>query len=231
MACLGRRLFASHSARRHRRERTNRREPRHDFRSRFAARGDPSPVSARRVDFDDGSEPARAAKAAAQGRCGHSFRRPIDDRKRRRPEPGVAGTNKTSLVEAVTRANPRTVVVLETGGPVPMPWLEQTAAVLEAWYPGNGRRGDRRNPLRRRQPFRTPAGHLPGQRRSIASSEDSGRPERRADRACRARRTLRRNVYRYCTMKARRSAINGSLSARDSRCFRSASGSHTPASL
>ena len=40
------------------------------------------------------------------------------------------------LVDAVTRANPRTVVVLETGGPVLMPWLEQTAAVLEAWYPG-----------------------------------------------------------------------------------------------
>jgi beta-glucosidase len=40
------------------------------------------------------------------------------------------------LVEAVTHANPRTVVVLETGGPVLMPWLEKTAAVLEAWYPG-----------------------------------------------------------------------------------------------
>ena len=40
------------------------------------------------------------------------------------------------LIEAVTHANPRTVVVLETGGPVAMPWLERTAAVLEAWYPG-----------------------------------------------------------------------------------------------
>ncbi len=40
------------------------------------------------------------------------------------------------LVEAVARANPRTAVVLETGGPVLMPWLAQTGAVLEAWYPG-----------------------------------------------------------------------------------------------
>src|SRR6202044_3532771 len=40
------------------------------------------------------------------------------------------------LVEAVTAANPRTVVVLETGGPVLMPWLEKAPAVLEAWYPG-----------------------------------------------------------------------------------------------
>ena len=40
------------------------------------------------------------------------------------------------LVETVARANPRTAVVLETGGPVLMPWLNETAAVLEAWYPG-----------------------------------------------------------------------------------------------
>lgn len=40
------------------------------------------------------------------------------------------------LIAAVTAANPRTIVVLETGGPVLMPWLARTAAVLEAWYPG-----------------------------------------------------------------------------------------------
>jgi beta-glucosidase len=40
------------------------------------------------------------------------------------------------LIEAVAAANPRTVVVLETGGPVLMPWLPRTAAVIEAWYPG-----------------------------------------------------------------------------------------------
>ena len=41
-----------------------------------------------------------------------------------------------ALIAAVAAANPRTIVVLETGGPVLMPWLERTAAVLEAWYPG-----------------------------------------------------------------------------------------------
>ncbi len=41
-----------------------------------------------------------------------------------------------ALIEAVAAANPRTIVVLETGGPVLMPWLAKTAAVLEAWYPG-----------------------------------------------------------------------------------------------
>lgn len=41
-----------------------------------------------------------------------------------------------AMIAAVTAANPNTVVVLETGGPVLMPWLEATAAVLQAWYPG-----------------------------------------------------------------------------------------------
>jgi len=40
------------------------------------------------------------------------------------------------LIRAVTAANPNTVVVLETGGAVLMPWLEQAGAVVEAWYPG-----------------------------------------------------------------------------------------------
>ena len=40
------------------------------------------------------------------------------------------------LVAAVLAANPNTVVVLQTGGPVEMPWLGQARAVLQAWYPG-----------------------------------------------------------------------------------------------
>ena len=40
------------------------------------------------------------------------------------------------LIEAVAKANPNTVVVLNTGGPVLMPWLGQVKGVVEAWYPG-----------------------------------------------------------------------------------------------
>jgi beta-glucosidase len=40
------------------------------------------------------------------------------------------------LVSAVAAANPKTVVVLQTGGPVEMPWIGDVAAVLQAWYPG-----------------------------------------------------------------------------------------------
>lgn len=41
-----------------------------------------------------------------------------------------------ALAAAVLAANPRTVIVLQTGGPVEMPWIEQAAAVLQSWYPG-----------------------------------------------------------------------------------------------
>ncbi len=40
------------------------------------------------------------------------------------------------LVAAVAKANPRTIVVLQTGGPVEMPWLDDVAAVVQFWYPG-----------------------------------------------------------------------------------------------
>ena len=41
-----------------------------------------------------------------------------------------------ALISAVAAANPRTIVVLNTGGAVLMPWISKVAAVLEAWYPG-----------------------------------------------------------------------------------------------
>lgn len=44
--------------------------------------------------------------------------------------------NQNSLIARVTAANPNTVVVLDTGGPVVMPWLHSVRGLLEAWYPG-----------------------------------------------------------------------------------------------
>jgi beta-glucosidase len=41
------------------------------------------------------------------------------------------------LIAAVAAANLNTVVVLNTGGPVAMPWLDDVAAVLEMWLPGD----------------------------------------------------------------------------------------------
>jgi len=42
-----------------------------------------------------------------------------------------------ALIEQVAKANPRTIVVLETGTAVTMPWLDKVAAVVEAWYAGS----------------------------------------------------------------------------------------------
>jgi beta-glucosidase len=44
--------------------------------------------------------------------------------------------DQNALVEQVAAANPNTVVVLTTGGPVEMPWLSQIKGLFEAWYPG-----------------------------------------------------------------------------------------------
>jgi beta-glucosidase len=52
-----------------------------------------------------------------------------------RPDMELPG-QQNKLVEQVAAANPRTVVVLNTGSPITMPWLEQVAAVIQAWYPG-----------------------------------------------------------------------------------------------
>jgi len=46
-----------------------------------------------------------------------------------------------ALIEAVAAANPNTIVVLQTGGPIQMPWLGRVRGVIEAWYPG-GRGGE-----------------------------------------------------------------------------------------
>ncbi|WP_292930431.1 glycoside hydrolase family 3 C-terminal domain-containing protein [Novosphingobium sp. PASSN1] len=63
-----------------------------------------------------------------------------------------------ALIAAVAEANPNTIVVLETGNPVDMPWLGKTAAVIEAWFPG-GRGGEAiANVLFGKV---NPSGHLP----------------------------------------------------------------------
>ena len=41
-----------------------------------------------------------------------------------------------ALATAVLAANPRTVVVLQSGGPVEMPWIGKAPAVLQSWYAG-----------------------------------------------------------------------------------------------
>ena len=44
--------------------------------------------------------------------------------------------DQNKLIETVAAANSRTIVVLETGSPTTMPWVDKVAGVVEAWYPG-----------------------------------------------------------------------------------------------
>jgi beta-glucosidase len=45
--------------------------------------------------------------------------------------------NQDALIAAVAAANPHTIVVIESGSPVTMPWVDAPAAILEAWYAGS----------------------------------------------------------------------------------------------
>ena len=132
---LRRRLFTGRPAGRNCDEGTGRKELSADF--------DPgAPLEAIRrqfpraeVDYDDGSIPERAASAAAGADAAIVFVDQWMTETADAPDLSLPD-GQDRLVEAVARANPRTAVVLETGGPVLMPWIGETAAVLEAWYPG-----------------------------------------------------------------------------------------------
>ena len=54
------------------------------------------------------------------------------------PPACLCRADKNELISAVAAANPRTIVVLITGNPVTMPWIDHVAGVIEAWYPGIG---------------------------------------------------------------------------------------------
>jgi beta-glucosidase len=45
--------------------------------------------------------------------------------------------DQDAIISAVSAANPHTIVVLETGNPVTMPWVDKTSAIMEAWFGGS----------------------------------------------------------------------------------------------
>ena len=88
-----------------------------------------------RVIWNDGRHAAQAAKVAAEAEIAIVF---ADQWMSEGADVFniTLPNDQDRLIDAVARANRRTVVVLETGGPVAMPWLDRTAAVIEAWYAG-----------------------------------------------------------------------------------------------
>jgi beta-glucosidase len=99
------------------------------------------------VTFDNGSSTTSAAAAAGAADVAVVFAYYTEGEGSDRitisgPSPGTwtprinADNNGDALVSGVAAANPHTIVVLETGSAVLMPWLGQVNGVLEAWYPG-----------------------------------------------------------------------------------------------
>jgi beta-glucosidase len=103
----------------------------------------PAPVDAvrdavknTRVRFDTGDNIARAVALAKKSDVAIVFATQFMREGRDVFSLSLPG-QQDELIAAVAEANPHTVVVLETGGPVLMPWLDKVQAVLETWYPGN----------------------------------------------------------------------------------------------
>ncbi len=87
------------------------------------------------VTYDDGSDPAAAAAAAQSADVAIVMVGDNETEGSDRPNLALSG-NQDQLVESVAAANPHTVVVAKSGGPVLMPWADQVPAIVEAWYPG-----------------------------------------------------------------------------------------------
>jgi len=88
-----------------------------------------------KVEFNDGADPVTAAALAKASEIAIVFvNQPTSEG---RDVPTLTLPDKQDdLVSAVAAANPHTIVVLETGGAVAMPWIERVSAALEVWYPG-----------------------------------------------------------------------------------------------
>src|SRR3546814_19078464 len=90
------------------------------------------------VTYVDGSDPVAAAKAAAGADVAIVFATQWTTEAEDAQSLSLPH-DQDALIAAVAKANRNSVVVLETGGPVLMPWLDKVPAVIEAWYPEIGR--------------------------------------------------------------------------------------------
>jgi beta-glucosidase len=89
------------------------------------------------VHFDPGTDAAAAASLAKSADVAVVFADQYMSEGSDAPTLSLPG-RQDELISAVAAANRHTVVVLITGNPVTMPWIDQVAGVLEAWYPGIG---------------------------------------------------------------------------------------------
>src|SRR6266540_3025086 len=87
------------------------------------------------VTVTSGADPTAAAAAARAATVAIVMVEDSESEGHDRTSLALSG-NQDALVSAVVAANPRTVVVSKTGGPILMPWVSRVPAILQAWYPG-----------------------------------------------------------------------------------------------
>jgi beta-glucosidase len=87
------------------------------------------------VTSSDGADTAAAATLAGSSDVAVVIVGDVEKEGADRPNLSLTG-NQDELVRSVVAANPRTIVVLNSGAPVLMPWVDQVPAILQAWYPG-----------------------------------------------------------------------------------------------
>ena len=89
-----------------------------------------------KVQFDSGADAAAAAALAKGSDVAIVFAYQWESEDMDLPSLALP-EHQDDLIAKVAAANPRTVVVVESGGPVTMPWAGQVSAILEAWFAGS----------------------------------------------------------------------------------------------
>ncbi len=87
------------------------------------------------IEFDPGISPAEAVLAARRADFAIVFAIRVEGEGFDIADLSLPW-GQDALIDAVSAVNPNTVVVLETGNPVTMPWRDSVNAVVQAWYPG-----------------------------------------------------------------------------------------------
>jgi beta-glucosidase len=87
------------------------------------------------LEFDPGMNPAEAALLARRCDLAVVFAVRVEGEGYDSPDLTLPW-GQDAVIEAVAAANPNTVVVLETGNPVAMPWHDSVDSIVAAWYPG-----------------------------------------------------------------------------------------------
>ncbi len=87
------------------------------------------------IEFDPAMTPAEAALLARRSDTAVVFGIRVEGEGFDNPDLSLPW-GQDAVIEAVADANPNTIVVLETGNPVAMPWRDKVRAIVQAWYPG-----------------------------------------------------------------------------------------------